>query len=162
MRRVREAMRGFTIIEALIAMLIAMVALLAIGSFFITVLDQGQVARERLAAVHLAESLLEDWQNDAQDRFPGIRADCSTRPFNQPRHYPVKATCSPSSSPVHYQITADVVPAKGPLPPAPLAIRDFGRPAGFVVAPRVKVVKVAWTHKQQGREVFLMDVSRVK
>ncbi|RMG91714.1 MAG: hypothetical protein D6703_04005 [Zetaproteobacteria bacterium] len=155
-------MRGFTIIEALIAMLIAMVALLAIGSFFITVLDQGQVARERLAAVHLAESLLEDWQNDAQGHFPDIKPDCSTRAFKQTRSYPVRASCSPTSSPVQYTITADVVPVKGPLPPAPLTVRDFRRPAGFVMQPLVKVVRVAWKHKQQSKDVFLMHVSQVK
>ena len=163
--------RGFTLIEVMIALVISMIALLAIGSFTASMMDQGQIARERLAAVHLAESLLEEWQHDSKDYFPLVQADCSTQPRASVPAYPVTVSCTPVVAHRAFTVQALEQPAKGPMPPAPLTIRTFSRVDPYQVTPMVKVVKVSWYHKPTGdaqkdknrlHSVFLTHVSAVK
>jgi len=165
------AMRGFTLVEVMIALVISMVALLAIGSFTVSMMDQGQIARERLAAVHLAESLLEEWQHDGQDYFPNVKADCSTTPRTVKPVYPISVSCMPVTAKTSFTVQVLENPAEGPMPPAPLQLRGFSTVDPYTVTPKVKVVKVSWYHKPTGNvqkdksrfhSVFLTHVSAVK
>ncbi len=164
-------MRGFTLIEVMIALVISMVALLAIGSFTVSMMNQGQIARERLAAVHLAESLLEEWQHDGKDYFPNVKADCSTQPRTAMPTYPVTVSCTPATARTNFTVQALEQSAEGPMPPAPLKIGTFAKVDPYTVTPKVKVVKVSWYHKPTGNaqkdksrfhSVFLTHVSAVK
>jgi len=53
---------GFTLIEILVTLLIVSVGMLALGSFFGSSIRIEGMAQERIAAVHMAEQLIEDWQ----------------------------------------------------------------------------------------------------
>jgi len=57
----KNTQHGFTLIEALVALVIISVSLLALGAFTITVLSTDNTARHRTVATHLAEQELEKW-----------------------------------------------------------------------------------------------------
>jgi len=61
-----ETERGFTLIEIMVAMLIASVTLLALGAFTIAVLSQDNVARQRVVATHLGEQMVDEWMGTTQ------------------------------------------------------------------------------------------------
>jgi len=57
----KDKQRGFTLIEALVTLVIISVSLLALGAFTIQVLSTDNTARHRTVATHLAEQELEKW-----------------------------------------------------------------------------------------------------
>lgn len=59
--RKRRNEGGFTLIEALVTLVIISVSLLALGAFTLTVLSTDNTARHRTVATHLAEQELERW-----------------------------------------------------------------------------------------------------
>lgn len=112
--------RGFTLIEILVALVIISVAVLALGGFGISILSSGQVSRERLTAVHLAEQVLEHWQNDTNDRAPVMNASCVQSVATSEPSYPVTTTCSPTTGVgISYTIVVDRSTAQAPLPTSP-------------------------------------------
>jgi len=166
---------GFTLIEILVALVIVSVGVLALGSFGISSLNSGQVSRERLTAVHLAEQVLEFWQNDANDQPPVIATGTCllskrtggavlTVPYN------VTVACTPDAGiGISYSVAVKSVVATAPLPTNPVnsfstnndgaaAIRDM---VGTIV-PVNKVVTVTWTNKGKSRSIFLTHISQVQ
>jgi len=69
--RLRQGERGFTLIEAMVAMIIISVSLLALGAFTLTVLATDTTARHRTVATHLAEQELERWFDTNVAPVPG-------------------------------------------------------------------------------------------
>lgn len=63
MNRKNSSQRGFTLIELMVTMLIASVAMLAIASLMIQVISSDSVAIQRSVATHIAEQQLENWYN---------------------------------------------------------------------------------------------------
>jgi prepilin-type N-terminal cleavage/methylation domain-containing protein len=57
----RDTENGFTLIEAMVAMVISAVILLALGLFTITVMRSDNTAKQRTVATHVAEQQLEQW-----------------------------------------------------------------------------------------------------
>ncbi len=57
----RERQSGFTLIEAMVAMVISAVILLAMGIFTVAVMRSDNTAKQRTVAVHVAEQQLEQW-----------------------------------------------------------------------------------------------------
>jgi len=55
--------KGFSLIEVLVTMLITSVGTLALGNFYLTSMESERVSQERVAAVHMAEQIIEVWQN---------------------------------------------------------------------------------------------------
>jgi prepilin-type N-terminal cleavage/methylation domain-containing protein len=53
--------RGFTLIEAMVAMVISAVILLAMGIFTVAVMRSDNTAKQRTVATHVAEQQLEQW-----------------------------------------------------------------------------------------------------
>lgn len=53
--------KGFTLIEALVAMIIVSVTLLAMGAFTLAVMRSDNTAKQRTVGMHVAEQALEDW-----------------------------------------------------------------------------------------------------
>ncbi|MDQ6952499.1 MAG: type II secretion system protein [Mariprofundaceae bacterium] len=64
---------GFTLIEILVTLVIVSVGMLALGTFFASSIRTEGIAQERIAAVHMAEQLIESWQNTNTPPTP----DCS-------------------------------------------------------------------------------------
>ncbi|RMH61866.1 MAG: hypothetical protein D6678_02190 [Zetaproteobacteria bacterium] len=163
--------RGFGLVEVMVAMLVSMVALLALGAFTLSMLDQGELARERIAAVHLAESLLEEWQADANDNFPSLRSDCSSAAAQNASSYPLTSSCISPLVHVTFNIEANEQGLSAPMPGATPALAALTGVAGLTLVPKVKTVKVSWYHKKTGNaskdagrlhSVFLLHVSEVK
>ncbi len=155
---------GFTLIEILIALVIVSVGVLALGGFGITTLNSGQVSRERLTAIHLAEQVLEYWQQDANDRLPEVATDCVLTDAAGVVSYPATNSCTPAAGGVgiEYTIAADIVRAIGPLPSDLNSMQNFSQPTGYTNTPEVKLVTVSWSHKGENRSVYLTHVSEVK
>lgn len=153
---------GFTLIEILIALIISSVIILSLGAFAISIMDSGQVSRERLSAVHLAEQVIEFWQRDANDRLPTIASDCSMTTASSTPTYPVTVTCTPTTGvATAYTLVAGQTQASGPLATNLTAFQNFSQ-VGFTVTPMTKVVTVTWSHKGTSRSVFLTHLSAVK
>lgn len=153
---------GFTLIEILIALIISSVIILSLGAFSISIMDSGQLSRERLSAVHLAEQVLEFWQRDANDYLPTIASDCSLTTASSAPSYPATATCTPATGvSLSYTVVASETQATGPLPSNLSSFQSFTS-AGFTVTPMTKVVTVSWAHKGTTRSVFLTHLSAVK
>jgi len=179
--------KGFTLIETMATLVILAVGLLALGTFYISLIDRQQVAQERIIAVHLAEQVMEFWQHDTNDYVPTISSACvlSTGSSSTPGTIP---PCTPASFPVKYTIQINTTPAQAPLPTKPngcaasdpasrckplvnqnagaFAIRDMKpvlTPSGSSVTPMLKVVKVSWSHKGKARQpIVLTHISSLK
>ena len=153
---------GFTLIEILIALIISSVVILSLGAFSISIMDSGQLSRERLSAVHLAEQVLEFWQRDANDYLPSIASDCTLSTAGSAPSYPATATCTPATGvSLSYTVVASQTQASGPLPSNLSTFQSFSS-SGFTVTPVTKVVTVTWSHKGTSRSIFLTHLSAVK
>ena len=154
---------GFTLIEILITLVIVSVGVLALGNFTISMIGNGQLARERLTAVHLAEQVIEFWQQDGNDYLPAIASsDCSMTTATAAPKYPVKAICTPSSgSGISYTIVANHTQASGPLPGTTVSTGKFTSQSN-VNTPFTKAVTVSWTHRGNTHSTHLTHMSEVK
>jgi len=66
--------RGFTLVEILVALVIISVGMLALGSFYTSMIQQESVAQERIEAVNMAEQLIEDWERTNTPPTPNCTA----------------------------------------------------------------------------------------
>jgi prepilin-type N-terminal cleavage/methylation domain-containing protein len=131
----RSSTAGFTLIEILIALVIVSVAILSLGGFAISIIDNGEMSRERLSAVHLAEQVLEFWQRDTNDYLPIIASDCALTTASSAPSYPVTVTCTPTSGvSIAYTVVASKTQASGPLPSNLSAFQSFTA-SGLTVTP---------------------------
>ena len=164
--------RGFTLIEILVALVIVSVGVLALGGFGISVMGSGQVSRERLTAVHLAEQVLEFWQNDANDRPPDITVGtCGLTVLGADPAYPVTIACTPDAGiGISYTISVNRSVAQAPLPSAPnnsfVAIPNNNAGSSVrnmvgTITPWSKVETVTWSNKGNSRSVFLTHMTKM-
>jgi len=154
---------GFTLIEILVTLVIVSVAVLSLGNFTISMVGSGQVSRDRLTAVHIAEQVLEFWQHDANDFAPTVEpTDCSLSASGTLPTYALTATCTPSSgSGGSYTVVSDQVQASGPLPGTPPTNGNFTS-QGYTNTPYTKVVTVTWSHQGKSHSIYLTHLSEVK
>jgi len=155
--------RGFTLIEVLIALVVVTVGVLALSKFTVSIMGSGQVSRERLTAVHLAEQVLEHWQHDTTDYAPVITtATCALSDAGGAPSYPVVTACtSASGTGISYTITVNESQATGPLPASLSTLGNFTQ-QGYANAPKTKVVTVSWSHKGVSRSIYLTHLSQAK
>ncbi len=164
----RQRARGFTLIEIMVTLVVISVGLLALAAFTLAATDNGELSRERLNAVHLAERVIEDWLKDAGDQPVPIA--CATG--NVTPVIGAQVTCTPTSGvAIPYTITLQVSQATAPLPPGtpgnpgssiafgPLTWQGTATPNNPV---NVKVVQVSWVHKGQTHSVFLTHITEAK
>ncbi|WP_100266565.1 type IV pilus modification PilV family protein [Mariprofundus ferrinatatus] len=153
---------GFTLIEILIALVVVSIGVMALGSFGITTMSSGQTSRERLTAVHLAEQVLEFWQQDANDRVPSIASDCAMTTMGSVPTYPTSNTCTPATGVgIEYTITTNKTTATGPLASNLSSMQNFIQPTGYANVPQTKLVTVTWARRGQTRSVYLTHLTKV-
>jgi len=159
----RSVSRGFTLIEILVTLVIVSVAVLSLGHFTVSMLGIGQTSRERLAAVHMAEQVLEFWQHDANDYAPTISTtDCSLSASASAPAYNVSVTCTPASGPSSsFTVVNNQVQATGPIVSDLSAFQNFTK-QGYNNTPQTKVVTVSWTYRGKVHSVHLTHLSEVK
>jgi len=176
----RRMEKGFTLIETMVTLLILVIGILALESFYISVVDRQQTARERLIAVHLAEEVIEFWQQDANDYLPNIDGSCFLTTRIAATAYPVSVTCTPPALPIAYTIWSNTTQAQAPLPTnpnqggSPLAAPNPGSfsirnmqpvvtAAGTSVTPALKAVRISWLHKGKAETpIVLTHISRLQ
>jgi len=157
----RPVSRGFTLIEILVTLVIVSVVVLSLGGFTLSMVGSGQVSRERLVAVHLAEQVLEYWQHDTHDNVPTITTSgCSLMAATATPTYPVTVTCT-SSSGGTFTIKSTEAQATGPLPANLLIFKPFTK-QGYTNTPYTKLVTITWSHQGKPHSVYLTHLSEVK
>ncbi len=153
-------MVGFTLIEVLVALVIVSVAVLSLGSFTISTMSTGQVSRERLSAVHLAEQVMEFWQHDANDNAPVIGAGCVLSTGTP--GMPISVACTPTTGiGISYTIQAAEVQVSGPMPASLSSFQSFTK-QGYNNTPQTKLVTVTWSNKGKSHSIYLTHLSMVK
>jgi len=158
---------GFTLIEILVSLTIISVAVLSLGGFSLAVVGNGQVDRERLTAVHLAEQVLEFWQNDANDYAPFVSSTCTLTTVLTVPAYPLATVCVPTSGvAASFTVTIATQIATAPLPTNPnanssnagaFAVRAMV--GGVASSPIIKVATVSWSNKGKTRSVSLTGLA---
>jgi len=153
---------GFTLIEVLVALVIVSVAILSLGSFTLSTVTSGQVSRERLTAVHLAEQVLEFWQHDANDYAPVISSTCALSTSGGAPNNPYTITCTPSSGiSIAYTVVASSTQVTGPLASNLSTLQNFTK-QGYNNTPLTKLVTVSWMNKGKTHSIYLTHLSMVK
>jgi len=163
MPSMNKSQRGFTLIEILIVLMLTAIALLALGTFSLSVMDSGTVSRERLTAVHLAEQVIEEWQHNSNDYFPNIASDCSMSAGTSAPTYPATFTCTPAAGVnVNFTIAASVAAAEAPLPDGTgnVSFAALSGTTAYTNTPVVKLVAVSWSHKGESRSIYLTHLTR--
>ena len=155
--------RGFTLIEILIVLMLTAIALLALGTFSLSVMDSGTVSRERLTAVHLAEQVIEEWQHSSNDYFPSIASDCTMSAGSAVVSTSTSVTCTPAVGvKAHFTIVASVAGAQAPLPDGAgnVSFAALSGTATYPNTPVVKLVTINWTHKGESKSIYLTHLTR--
>lgn len=161
MQRNPDPQLGFTLMEILIVLLITAIAMLALGTFSLSVMDSSTGSRERLTAVHLAEQVIEEWQHSSTDYRPDIASDCSMSAGTSAPPYSDVA-CTPTSGvKVPFTISASVSDATAPLPNGAgnVAFATMSK-QGFSNTPKLKLVTVSWSHKGKTKSIYLTHLTR--
>jgi len=161
----KHAQRGFTLIEILIVLLMTAVALMALGTFSVAMMDSGTKSRERLLAVHLAEQVIEEWQVDKVNDFPPVVSATCAVTAGTSSTLPAPQACTPGAQ-TQFTVTMGRTQAQAPLPTNPnnngsnsgsFSIRPMiGSPT-----PYVKVVTVSWVHKGSSFSIYLTHLTRI-
>ncbi len=164
----RYPLSGFTLVEIMVALVIVSIGLLALAAFTLSMMDNGEVSRERLTAVHLAEQVIEGWQQDTNDQPQAI--SCVSGNVTPAVGSP--ASCTPVSGvAIPYTIALSTSQATAPLPPGapgnsgssiafgPLTWQGTATPSNPV---NVKAVNVTWLHKGRTHTIFLTHITGAK
>jgi len=164
---------GFTLIEAMVTLLIVSVGMLALGTFYLSLIGSESDAQKRLAAVHMAEQLIEDWQKNNVLPTP----DCTLTTGNPAGQLSIGTSitaCQVNMGTKNkFDIILNEVSAKGPVPPNHLNNPNASAPnqtrlavlltdptnAGSL-AVKVRSVRVSWDHKGQTKFVVLTSIRR--
>jgi photosystem II stability/assembly factor-like uncharacterized protein len=112
----------------MIAMMIALVGMLALGSLTIASLDSNTVARERVQAVNLGSRIMEEWIASPTDALP--TPSCNPA-LGAPLAAGVTTSCKPlvSTAKLSYDIYVSVANPRATMP--------VGMPAGSLPALRI-------------------------
>jgi len=110
-----EKALGFTLIEVMVAMMIALIGMLALGSLTITSMDSNTVAHERTEAVNLGTRIMEEWIASPIDALP--TPSCAPG-LAGPLVVGVLALCKPMVSMVNvtYEISVAVANPNAAMP----------------------------------------------
>jgi len=138
---------GFTLIEAMIALIIISIGLLALGSFTVSVMRADANARARTLATHIAEQMIEEWSASGTLTAYGSLAVPAAGGTET-------ATYTSSDINVTYTLTAEASSMIGPIPDGAGAVADQAL-TGTPTPPVEKKVTVAWSNGGNTYSVFL-------
>ncbi|MDX8380887.1 MAG: type II secretion system protein [Ghiorsea sp.] len=162
---------GFSLIEMMVTMLIVSVGMLALGSFYFSSMSAERVAQERVASVHLAEQIIENWQKDNINPIPDCQVAGVAAVALVP-NAPIVTGCVPNNGiPVPFDILITELDASAPIPNTHLLHpTGAGAPVmgNLLIVPtnaasahvKIRTVKVAWTVKGKARDVMLTHITR--
>jgi len=169
----KKTQSGFTLVEAMLAMVIVSIGALALQSFYTAVIRSQQLSQERLIAVHMAEQIIEGWQQSNTDLPPTV--DC-TEGSPTTLTLDTAVTCTPTggnSKP--FSITAKRTIAMAPMPnnpgaptwrTMPGAIDIYGNPSldanGTPIEPMVRTITINWDYKGETKTVMLTHLTRAR
>ena len=166
--------KGFSLIEMMVTLMIVSIGMLALGSFYASGIRAEGSSLRRLAAVHMAEQVLEEWQNNNVLPTPNCQLVGGGAAGQLALGAP-GITCIPNSgvsSP--FNIVIQEVNAQAPIPNGH---KLYAGPAGGApmmgslltlptnnASPRVKVraVKVRWQEdgKLTWKQILLTHITR--
>jgi len=158
----RQQQSGFTLVEAMLSMVIVSIGALALQSFYAAIIRSEQLSQERLVAVHMAEQIIESWQQSNTTLPPQV--DCVaglvTLTLNTP------TACTPTGSNAKaFSITANTSNAMAPMTGtgvptwSNIPILDpYGVPTGL--SPQIRTVTVSWDYKGETKSVMLTHLTR--
>ncbi len=162
--------KGFSLIEVMVTMLLVTVGMLALGSFYLAAIQSEGRAQERVAAVHFAEQILEDWQVNNAAPTPDCKVAGSAA--GALAIGTATTSCIPNSGlPIPFDILINESDAKAPIPNghllhspgvgAPEMGKMLTNPA-VVGSAKVKIrsVKVSWTVGSTTRDIVLTHVTK--
>ena len=155
--------QGFTLIEAMITLVIISVGLLALGSLTVSVMRSDANAKARTMATHLAEQMLEEWSaTGALATFgvvmPATPTDVATMNTSAAALY------TSTDINVTYTLTASVsrmvadIPggtSNSTVPPGPSGAATAGMLNSDATTPVEKKVTVSWSNGGQTYTVYL-------
>ncbi|MDQ6961195.1 MAG: type II secretion system protein [Mariprofundaceae bacterium] len=157
-RRFNSSEKGFTLIEAIMAMAIISIAMLGLGSFTISIMEKDKLAHDRNQAVQIASQVLEEWSGGTQlPTSVAIFAQGVTQQLNTYSTLPAQGVLIPSPPQfyvVGQQVVAQALFAGG-------VVKDLGYATYFnsatatvsQVDPNLRVVTVLWSDKKQ-RDIY--------
>jgi len=127
--------RGFTLIEVMIAMMLALIGMLALGALTVTSMSLNTLARERVAAVNLGTRVMEKWIASPTDALPTPACN----PAMGPLAVGIDMICKPTSGEVNiqYTINANISDILAPIPP-----RSVGSPIPRILGPGLRITSL--------------------
>jgi len=164
------AEKGFSLIEAMVTMLIVSVGMLALGSFYMSSIRSEGASQQRLAAVHLAEQIIEDWQHTTTNTLPTPNCKVAGAAAGQLALNTTITSCVPNDGvPVPFDILIEEADAKAPITNShalyagaaggPPMMGSLLRDTGTNV--KVRKVKVSWTNAGgQAKHILLTHITR--
>lgn len=161
--------QGFTLVEVMISVVIVSVGVLALQTFYGSIIRSQQLSQERLVAVHMAEQVIEGWQNSSTDALPSISCTTGTQQL-----VAGTATVCTSTSGIQTEFTvlATSTTAKAPLPPShpngvagSVVYGDMNGATSGVspyawIVPKIKTVTVSWAYKGETKSVMLTHLTQ--
>jgi len=164
----RQRQSGFTLVEAMLAMVIVSTGALALQSFYTAIIRSEQLSQERLVAVHMAEQIIEGWQQLNSDLPPS--ATCTTGAVTLTLGTPTDCTPTGSNTTV-FSITATSTVAQAPMATTgvptwgnmPDATDINGAPVldanNTPITPKIRTVTINWNYKGEIKSVMLTHLT---
>lgn len=154
------SMRGFTLIEAIMAMAIISIAMLGLGAFTTSILKQDQLAHDRNQAVQIASQVLEEWTGGtAMPTTVAVSVQNVVMQLNVYANMPVAGVALPDAP--HFYVVGQQAIAQAPMRVLGGArvvqnlfavnYTPYGAPqgAGTLVNADLRTVTVLWSEKDQ-------------
>jgi len=143
--------QGFTLVEILVTLVIVSVGMLALGSFYTSMISQESIAQERITAVHMAEQLMEDWSASNTPPTPTCKVNGATPTLivNTGTQNTKTPNCVASVGvPIAYTILLREKAAKAPLPVShpntpPNIVQTIANASAAASTPAAKVAAIA-------------------
>ncbi len=166
--------KGFSLIEMMVTLMIVSIGMLALGSFYASGIRAEGSSLRRLAAVHMAEQVLEEWQNTNVRPAPNCKLLTAGNPAaGQLPLGGAGITCIPYSgvsSP--FNIVIQEANAQAPIPNGhPLYAGPVGgtpvmgdlyqdKAAPGVNPVQVRKVRVSWQEDGGAKQILLTHITR--
>ncbi|MDQ6974978.1 MAG: prepilin-type N-terminal cleavage/methylation domain-containing protein [Mariprofundaceae bacterium] len=159
---------GFTLVEVMVAMVIVVVGVLALQSFYAGIIRSEQLSQERITAVHMAEQIIEEWQQRSAPPNPSVNplptVNCATNPATTLTLGAATACTSSSGAATTFSITPTEARSQAPLPPNHANNNTTGIIWGDMadiggVTPNIRTVTVSWNYKGATKSIMLTHLT---